>query len=74
MFFPDPPGENSYPIVTYSWILLYGTYPDPKKAEALKDFVKWGITDGQKFSESLGFCSLPTHIRELGVKAIDDIK
>ena len=24
MFFPDPPGEDSYPIVTYSWILLYG--------------------------------------------------
>ncbi len=53
-FFPDPPGEDSYPIVTYSWILLYGSYPDQKKAKALKDFVKWGITDGQKYSESLG--------------------
>jgi len=29
-FFPDPPGEDSYPIVTYSWILLYGHYPDQK--------------------------------------------
>ena len=25
MFFPDPPGEDSYPFVTYSWILLYGS-------------------------------------------------
>ena len=73
-FFPDPPGEDSYPIVTYSWILLYGSYPDQKKAKALKDFVKWGITDGQKYSESLGYISLPPHIRELGVKAIDDIQ
>lgn len=73
MFFPDPPGENSYPIVTYSWILLYGNYPDQKKAGALKDFVKWGITDGQKHAEGLGFCSLPLQIRELGVKAIDAI-
>ena len=65
-FFPDPPGEDSYPIVTYSWILLYGSYPDQKKATALKDFVRWGITDGQKYSEGLGFISLPPHIRELG--------
>jgi phosphate transport system substrate-binding protein len=74
MFFPDPPGESSYPIVTYSWILLYGTYQDQQKAEALKDFVKWGITEGQKFSDKLGFCSLPARIRELGVKGIDEIK
>ncbi len=73
-FFPDPSGEDSYPIVTYSWILLYGSYPDQKKAKTLKDFVKWGITDGQKYSESLGFISLPPRIRELGVKAIDDIQ
>ncbi|MFZ5453603.1 MAG: phosphate ABC transporter substrate-binding protein PstS [Thermodesulfobacteriota bacterium] len=74
MFFPDPPGENSYPIVTYSWILLYGNYPDQKKAKALKDFVKWGITDGQDFSEDLGFCSLPPRIRELGLKALNEIQ
>ena len=73
-FFPDPPGEDSYPIVTYSWILLYGNYPDQKKAKALKDFVTWGITDGQKYSESLGYISLPPHIRELGLKAVDDIQ
>jgi len=74
MFFPDPPGEDSYPIVTYSWILLYGNYPDQKNGGVLKDFVKWGITDGQKHSESLGFCSLPPRIRELGAKAIGEIQ
>ncbi len=74
MFFPDPPGDDSYPIVTYSWMLLYGSYPDQKKASALKDFVRWGITDGQKYSESLGYISLPPHIREIGLKAVDEIK
>ena len=73
MFFPDPPGADSYPIVTYSWILLYGSYPDQKKAKALTDFVKWGITDGQKYAEKLGYISLPSHIRELGLKAIGEI-
>lgn len=74
MFFPDPPGEDSYPIVSYSWLLLYGSYPDQKKAGALKDFVRWGITNGQGFSEGLGFCTLPTRVRELGLKNVDAIR
>ena len=74
IFFPDPPGESSYPIVTYSWILLYGSYPDQEKAGVLKDFVGWGITDGQKFAEDLGYCSLPGPIRELGIQDIGKIK
>ncbi len=73
VFFPDPQGDSSYPIVTYSWLLLYGKYPDQKKALVLKDFIKWGITDGQKYSDELGFCSLPAGIRELDVKDIDEI-
>ncbi len=74
MFFPDPPGDNSYPIVTYSWLLLYGKYPDQKKSQALKDFVTWSVGDGQKFAEKLGFISLPPHIRELALRAINEIK
>ena len=31
VFMPDPDGKDSYPIVTYSWLLLYGKYDDPKK-------------------------------------------
>lgn len=74
MFMPDPPGKNSYPMVTYSWILLYGTYPDEKKGAVVKDFVKWGVTDGQRIAESLGYCPLPDFIRELSTKAIGGIK
>ena len=31
-FVPDPPGAGSYPIVTFSWILLYRRYDDPARA------------------------------------------
>jgi phosphate transport system substrate-binding protein len=74
MFFPDPPGKSSYPLVTYSWILLYGNYPDGKKGAVVKDFIKWGITDGQRYAESLGYCPLPDFIRGLSTKAIGEIK
>ena len=73
-FFPDPPGENSYPIVTYSWLLLYGNYPDQAKAKALKEFVIWGITFCQQYAEKLGFICLPPHIQQLGVKAVEAIR
>jgi phosphate transport system substrate-binding protein len=63
-----------YPLVTYSWILLYGNYPDGKKGAVVKDFIKWGITDGQRYAESLGYCPLPDFIRELSTKAIGEIK
>ncbi len=74
MFFPDPPGENSYPMVTYSWLLLYGSYPDQQKSQALKDFVIWGITKGQDLSEKLGYCSLPTQIIARARESIAEIK
>jgi phosphate transport system substrate-binding protein len=37
---------DSYPIVTYSWLLLYQRYDDPQKAVARKAFVRWCLKDG----------------------------
>jgi phosphate transport system substrate-binding protein len=56
---PDPDGDGSYPIVTYTWIMAYKTNADRKKAEALKDVLAYCLTDGQKESEALGYIPLP---------------
>jgi phosphate transport system substrate-binding protein len=74
LFFPDPPGFSSYPIVTYSWLLLYDEYPDPKKSAAIRDFVNWGLTQGQRYAKSLGFCPLPNQIAEQALKSLENIK
>jgi phosphate transport system substrate-binding protein len=58
-FTADPPGDGSYPIATFSWLLLYKKYTDPKKSSALKDWVKWGLTTGQTFASGLGYIPLP---------------
>src|SRR5262245_22805608 len=44
VFFPDPDGQDSYPIVTYSWLLLYKQYDDTPKLAALKQYVRWCLT------------------------------
>lgn len=61
-FEPDPKGDASYPIVSYTWLLLYKKYDDPAKAEAIKAMLEWVITDGQKTSPELGYIPLPTEV------------
>ncbi len=57
-FIPDPEGANAYPIVTYSWLLLYKTYNDPNQSRTLKEVLTWCLTEGQKFAEELSFVPL----------------
>lgn len=56
---PDPEGADAYPIVTYSWILVDETQADPGKAEALRTFLEWGLSEGQELAERLGYVPLP---------------
>ena len=47
-FVPDPSGSDSYPIVTYSWILLRKNNPDAAKAKLIHDLFSWCLQDGQR--------------------------
>jgi len=70
----DPTGADAYPIATFTWLLLYQQNPDAAKLAALKDFVKWGLTDGQKFAPELGYISLPASVVEKDMAALDTVK
>lgn len=59
---PDPEGADVYPIVTYTWLLCYKKYDDPKVSKALKDVIFFGLTKGQSFSEQLGYIPLPKDV------------
>jgi phosphate transport system substrate-binding protein len=73
VFVADPEGKDSYPIVTYSWLLLHGKYDDSKKLATIKDFVRWCLDDGQYDSESLGYIRLAPHVVSLTNKALDSV-
>jgi len=66
----DPEGADSYPIVTYTWILAKKKYTDPAKAEAIKKLLSWCLTDGQKLSESLHYVPLPEAVSERVQRAV----
>jgi phosphate transport system permease protein/phosphate transport system substrate-binding protein len=62
----DAPGADSYPIASFSYLLLYkelSTNIDTmQKAQALAEFVNWAITDGQQFASPLHYVPLPDSV------------
>lgn len=74
VWLPNPDGGDSYPIVTYTWMLFYKKYQDPKKAEILKDLVKFCLHDGQKMADKLGYIPLPANVVETVGKASHNIQ
>jgi len=70
----DPAGDDVYPIVTYTWILTKKKYDDQAKANAVKQMLKWCLSDGQKISESLQYVALPDAVAARVTKAVDDIQ
>jgi phosphate transport system substrate-binding protein len=62
LWVPDPPAPDAYPIVTYTWMILYKKYDNKDKLDALKSLVMYGLTDGQKEAEPLGYVPLPDNI------------
>src|SRR5262249_5852354 len=62
LYVPDPAAREAYPIVTLTWILLYRHYPDPRKADAVRQLFQWCLTDGQRYAADLGYAPLPPAI------------
>ncbi len=72
-FVSDPSSPDAYPIVTYTWILVYRTYADPAKAKTLKQVLNWALTEGQSFSQDLGYLPLPPDVVTRTQAALDSI-
>jgi phosphate transport system substrate-binding protein len=70
VYVPDPTGANAYPIVTFSWILLYRKY-DSEKASALHDLFVWCLRDGQQSAPDLGYVPLPPNVVMKALAALD---
>ena len=70
----DPEGKECYPISTLTWLLIYQKYDNAQLAEAIKKFVNWGLADGQKFSEELGYIPLPKEVVDKDLEALKSVQ
>ncbi len=71
---PDPTGDDSYPIVTYTWMLCYKHYDNANKLQALKSVIEYGLTEGQKSSEQFGYIPLPAPVAAKVKDALNNIQ
>lgn len=55
----NAPGDDAYPISTFTWVLVYKQQADSAKAKALVEFLWWAVHDGQKLASELHYAPLP---------------
>jgi phosphate transport system substrate-binding protein len=70
----NAPGKGVYPISSFTWLLLYENPKDKGQSKVMVDFMKWALTDGQKFAGDLGYAPLPPEVVKLEMDAINTIK
>ena len=71
----DPPGADSYPIASFSYLLLYKelstSINSVDKARALADFIAWAISpEGQEHAEHLSYVPLPDEVVQLNMDTL----
>lgn len=69
----DSAGKGTYPISSYTYILLYKEQRDAAKGKALVDFLWWGIHDGERFVKELNYAPLPPEIVKRAEAKINSI-
>ncbi|MEP6994172.1 MAG: phosphate ABC transporter substrate-binding protein PstS [Acidobacteriota bacterium] len=70
----NAPGKGVYPISSFTWLLLYESPSDKQRSKMMVDFMKWALTDGQKYANELGYAPLPAEVVALEMEAIKKIK
>jgi phosphate transport system substrate-binding protein len=70
----NPPGADAYPAATFTWLLIYKVQVNKDKGQALVDFLKWMLVEGQKYTQDLGYAPLPPQVIEMEKNAIEQIK
>jgi len=66
-------GSGVYPISSFTWLLVYQQPTDKASGKTLVEFVRWALTDGQKYCADLGYAPLPPSVVTLETAALDTI-
>jgi phosphate transport system substrate-binding protein len=70
----NAPGPASYPISSFTWLLIPAQISDAAKREAIKGFLTWMLNEGQGYNEALSYAKLPKPVVTKELKAIAQIQ
>ncbi|ACM20368.1 phosphate ABC transporter, periplasmic phosphate-binding protein [Geotalea daltonii FRC-32] len=70
----NQPGKDSYPIVGFTWLLVYQDQKDKAKGKKLVEFLNWELKHGQKMAEKILYAPLPANVAKMVEKTVKTIK
>lgn len=70
----NAPGADSYPISSFTWLLIPTHSADTAKTKALTDFLGWMLDHGEAEAASLTYAPLPKPVQDMVRKSIATIK
>ena len=70
----NAPGATSYPIASFTWLLIPTHSADPAKAKALAGFLGWMLDHGQSEAATLSYAPLPKPVQDMVRKSIAQVK
>lgn len=69
----NAPGAESYPISSFTWLLIPVQSADPAKGKVLHDFLEWMLVKGEPEAPSMTYASLPAPVIAMVRKTIATI-
>jgi len=70
----NAPGATSYPIASFTWLLIPTHSTDPAKAKALSEFLTWMLDHGEEEAAALSYAPLPKPVQAMVRKSIANVK
>ena len=70
----NAPGAQSYPISSFTWLLVYQNQTDSDKGKKLVDFLRWALTTGQADVARLDYAPLPAAMAQQVVARLGTIR
>jgi phosphate transport system substrate-binding protein len=69
----NAPGADSYPISSFTWLLLPRDWPDQGKAKVMVDFLHWMLQHGEAEASSMAYAPLPKAVADREMQTINEI-
>ena len=70
---PPASAPDAYPISTLTFLIIPKDGKDVPKRTALKQFITYVVTDGQKASSGMNYAPLPDAVKQLDVQTLNQL-
>jgi phosphate transport system substrate-binding protein len=70
----DAPGAQSYPIASFTWLLVSPRKLGVERTRVLADFIRWALSDGDQLAATMGYVALPQEATRRTLARLEEIE